>query len=76
MTYHITLTDPMNGTRIAEPITFTLPEKLQEPVVGYHQRGPADRLPAPHSMSRRKNSTAFIATVSFSGTPGCSLTGR
>lgn len=32
MTYHITLTDPMTGTREREPITFILPEKLQEPL--------------------------------------------
>ena len=37
-------------------------------MVGNHQRGPTDPLPALSLMSRRKTSTAFIATVSFSGT--------
>ncbi|BCX40956.1 hypothetical protein [Escherichia coli] len=68
MTYHITLTDPMNGTRDREPITFTLPEKLQEPlwwaITSEDQRILCQRL----THESTQNSTAFIATVSFSGT--------
>ncbi|HGR5947230.1 TPA: hypothetical protein ACL8GJ_005078, partial [Klebsiella pneumoniae] len=68
MTYHITLTDPMNGTRDREPITFTLPEKLQEPlwwaITSEDQRILCQRL----TNESTQNSTAFIATVSFSGT--------
>ncbi|STV71294.1 Uncharacterised protein [Klebsiella michiganensis] len=68
MTYHITLTDPMNGTRDREPITFTLPEKLQEPlwwaITDEDARILCQRLEQESSASR----TAFIATVSFSGT--------
>lgn len=68
MTYHITLTDPMNGTRDREPITFILPEKLQEPlwwaITDEDARILCQRLEQESSASR----TAFIATVSFSGT--------
>ena len=67
MTYHITLTDPMNGTRDREPITFTLPEKLQEPlwwaITSEDQRILCQHL----THESTQNSTAFIATVSFSG---------
>lgn len=68
MTYHITLTDPMNGSRDREPITFILPEKLQEPlwwaITDDDARILCQRLEQESSASR----TAFIATVSFSGT--------
>lgn len=68
MTYHITLTDPMNGPRDREPITFTLPERLAEPlwwaITDEDERILCQRLEHESSVS----STAFIATVSFSGT--------
>ncbi|QGN38173.1 hypothetical protein [Klebsiella oxytoca] len=68
MTYLITLTDPMNGTREGEPITFTLPEPLSGSlwwaITENGERILCQRL----NHQSTQDSTAFIATISFCGT--------
>ncbi|VUS76633.1 hypothetical protein [Klebsiella huaxiensis] len=68
MTYQITLKDPLNGLRDHEPITFTIPDILPEPLwwatAETGERILCQRLN--HSVG--ENSTTFIATVSFIGT--------
>lgn len=68
MTYHITLTDPMSGTRDREPITFTLPMMLQEPL-WWAITETGDRILCQRlNHASTDSTTVFIATVSFNGT--------
>ena len=68
MTYQITLTDPLEGTRDHEPVIFNIPEELSGSLwwasTGAGEQILCQRL----NHLSVENCTAFIATVNFTGT--------
>ncbi len=68
MSHSITILDPLAGSRVNEPVTFTVEEDLRAPLRWAVTEGGERVLCQRLTEGSREGRTSFIATVSFTGT--------